>query len=156
MPVNNRIINTQAINTKESNAKLLVNALRANGLFSLLSGLLMLVLQDTLASWFGQINPLYFAGLGVGLMVFSGRLLYLAGPGKLLRLEAKVIIGSDIGWVVGSIVLLALFFASISFAGVVATLLVSVVLAGLRLHRPRGWLKQTKTVEQLNLQALSI
>ncbi len=131
-------INTQAINTKQSNAKLLVNALRANGVFSLLSGLLMLVLQGTLSSWFGQINPLYLAGLGIGLMGFSGRLFYLAGPGKLLRLEAKMIIGSDIGWVVGSLVLLALFFANISFAGVVVTLLVSSAVGGFAFAQTKG------------------
>ena len=49
------------INTESDNAKLLVNALKANGTFSQLSGLLMLSLQNRLSQWFGQIEPLIFA-----------------------------------------------------------------------------------------------
>lgn len=126
------------INTKTDNAKLLVNALKANGLFSMVSGHVLLLLQDTLALWFGQIEPVYVAGLGVGLILFSMRLFYLAGPGQLLKAEARMIIGSDIGWVIGSITLLAVFYANITQLGIVFALVVSLVVGSFAYAQAKG------------------
>lgn len=126
------------IDTQSAKATLLVKSLKANGLFSLLSGLFILLLNNRLSQWFGQIDSLILVGLGVGLILFSLRLFYLAGPGRLYRLEAKMIIGSDIAWVVGSVVLLAWFFAYISLPGILAMVLVSIVVGLFALFQSKG------------------
>lgn len=126
------------INTQSIDAQLLVKALRANGVFSMLSGIVILLIQQPLANWFGQINPLYLAGLGIGLILFALRLLYLAGPGQLFKLEAQIIIGSDIGWVAGSLVLLAAFYRQIAIPGILLMLAIALVVGGFAFMQTQG------------------
>jgi hypothetical protein len=126
------------INTQATNAKLLVRALQLNGSFSLLSGLALLAFSTQFSLWFGQIEPQYIAAIGGGLILFALRLFYLAGPGKLMALEAKLIIGSDIGWVLASMVLIPIFFAQISLTGSIIATAIGIAVALFALLQAKG------------------
>lgn len=134
------------INTEADNAKLLVRAFNANGLFSFGSGLLILFATQRLSHWFGQLEPMIFSGLGIGLILFAARLFYLAGPGKLHQLEAKIVIGSDIGWVVGSAVLASLFFSEIATVGIIIMSLISLLVGGFALFQHKGLVRYLNSI----------
>lgn len=129
------------INTQAATAKPLVNALKANGVFSLVSGAILVTFNLTFSQWFAQLNPLIIIGLGIGLMLFALRLLYLAGPSKLFLAETKLIIASDIGWVIGSLLLLTYFFNHVSSVGSVVAVMVSIVVAGFAFAQIKGLAK---------------
>lgn len=86
----------------------LSNALRANGFFSGFSGISFFLLADALSTWTGIEPQVLISAIGVGLILFSGTLFWLAAQRPINRtLVAGVVVG-DLLWVVGSGILLAM------------------------------------------------
>src|SRR5215813_9012933 len=94
-----------------ASSRLLRRALGGNGLFSLSSGLIALLLAEPLARSLGIPSVPALRVIGLVLMCYSGFLLWLtSGPmGPILvRRMAYLASALDGGWVIGSGVLLAL------------------------------------------------
>ena len=93
--------------------------LMINSLFSQLSGVLLMLLKDDVAAFFEVDAPLVFASIGMVLVVF-GVFVYLMTRSFL---DNKLIIHSisimDAGWVIASVILIAMNPWDISTKGLV-------------------------------------
>jgi len=122
----------------DTHDQFLRNALRANGVFSIISGVAFLVAGRPLASWMGLGEALILQGVGVSLLVFAGGLFFNAARSSVNRTEAWTAVALDVAWVLGSFVLIA--FQVLTTAGnwavaVVADLvLVFAILQGIGLR----------------------
>lgn len=99
---------TQATGYDQAQPTLLRSALRANGVFSGLSGITFFVLANALSSWTGITPQVLISGVGVGLILFSGCLFWLATQQPINRMLAGGVVAGDLLWVVGSGALLAM------------------------------------------------
>lgn len=104
----------------------LFSVLRANGIFSGISALLILVLAEKLGAWLGVGAPFVFYIIAVGLAAFSARLLWIARSETILKIEAWSIIAGDISWVVLSIALLW-YFPAVTGVGEILILSIAAV-----------------------------
>ena len=80
------------------------HALIANGLFSAISGIALIVFRATLVALFGVGAPVLFACIGAALLVFAIMVLFEAT--RLRRRWMWLIIAQDAVWVIASSVLL--------------------------------------------------
>jgi hypothetical protein len=108
---------------------LLRNTLLANAIFSLLCGLDALLLNRFFMNLFGINNPYVFPVLGVGLLLFCGMVFAEARRKEVKPRSIKAIIGQDVGWVVGSILIIITNVFSFSTAGLWLTAGVAGVVA---------------------------
>ena len=86
-----------------SNSNFLRNAFRANGAFSGLSGLVMLVADGMVAvvlDAYDALGAIRFVGLN--LVVFSAFLFWLASRERIATALTWAVIGADLVWVLGS------------------------------------------------------
>jgi len=81
-------------------------ALGGNALFSAFSGLLLLLLPDTLAQLLGISAPFLLPALGLGLLLFAADLLHQIHRPRLATWRALYASLSDFAWVLGSLLLL--------------------------------------------------
>ena len=89
-------------------APLLFRVLGANGLFSTVSGLIMVVGAKPVSLWMGLGSHYWLLGLGLVLVGFGGSLLFHWWRRRVSRAEALAISALDLGWVLGSALLLLL------------------------------------------------
>ncbi len=108
---------------------LLKKALRANALFSALCAADLLLFSQDAAELMGSFAPLILIVLGIGLAVFAGSLLIVSESSNINVGLAKVITVMDIGWVVGSILLVVIASSWLSTTGIAIIGLVSVVVS---------------------------
>ena len=106
------------------NAPLLRHVLWWNSGFSMLSGVLCMVLAKPLAHWiapeltlFGMAFSTLLIVLGAGLVCFAGWVYVVASREPPHRLSSWIIAVLDVDWVIGSVVLLVLGGEALSFAG---------------------------------------
>jgi len=95
--------------------QLLRRALRGNALFSILSGVGILMANRTLAEFLGLPRDADLSALGIGLLVYAGWLLWNARRETIRIVEAWIAVILDILWVVGSYALV--FAATLSTGG---------------------------------------
>lgn len=107
---------------------LLVKSLRANAIFSSVTGAALIVGLVPLSSWLG-IETWISIGLGLGLIGFAVALMVLARDPK--PALVRVVVVADVAWVIGAIIVIAAFPQAMSTAGLWALGLVSVIVAGL-------------------------
>jgi len=105
---------TQAFSQKD---KLLRNALRGNGIFSLLSGAIMVVGAGALANIMGVPSAVAFIVIGVGLLLHAVNLFYNAGKNTIKMNFGWFAIIADVAWVLGSAVILLTDAFSLSTTG---------------------------------------
>jgi hypothetical protein len=91
-----------------ANANLLRRALQANGVFSALSGITLMVASTRIAALLGLEQPLWPTGLL--LLLFAAGLFRNAGRAEINQTEAWIAVALDVAWVVGT--------AALIFAGV--------------------------------------
>lgn len=111
-------------------SSILRGALVANALFSLASGLLFVLGSGTVATWLGNVPPWMVAAVGSGLVAFAVFLIWEARQVTLRAAQALWITLADVGWVLGSIVLLLLPGVPLSVTGRWMVGLVAVVVLG--------------------------
>ena len=114
-------------NVTYQDSRLLFRTLLANGSFSLLSGFAMLAFSGPIARLIGIADSRWLLGIGIGLLGFGGSLLVHAYRKRVRRAEAIAISLMDLGWVIGSIVLVLAAPELFSSAGVVAVLAVAAI-----------------------------
>lgn len=102
-------------NTTADESNLLRTALRANGMFSLVSGGAFLIASTQIAEFLGiqdsdilgfLTGTSFMQVLGAGLLFFALSLFWMASRSTLNKMMAREIVFMDIAWVVGSAVLL--------------------------------------------------
>lgn len=119
--------------------KLLRRALQGNGLFSMISGALILAINRALLEFLGLPSNPSLTPLGIGLLGYAGWLLWNANREKITIVDAWIAVILDMLWVVGSYALL--FGVRFSSAGKWAVVLVAelvlllAVMQWLRLRR---------------------
>jgi hypothetical protein len=105
---------------------LLINALRANAVFSATTGTILVVASVPVSSWLG-IETWVSIGLGLGLIGFAALLVVLARDPQPALVRAVIV--ADAVWVVGAVTVIAVFPDLMSTAGLWALGIVSVVVA---------------------------
>jgi hypothetical protein len=80
-------------------------ALRANGIFSAVSGLLLILAAAPLAQLLGVSRPATLIGVGVSLLIYAAWLVRNARREVIDAAEASVAVVLDLVWVVGSLAL---------------------------------------------------
>lgn len=104
-----------------------------NATFSAFTGAALLVAPGAIAEMMfvdpAGWKPAILTGLGVGLLIFAADLLIMATNRWVTRDEVGIIVLADIGWIVGSIVLLALFGDLFTQDGVVLVEVVALIVA---------------------------
>ena len=105
-----------------SDSRLLFIALTANGLFSFATGLLLSMGAGRFGSIIGFQDPRPLIAIGLGLVAFGLRLLWLARKKQVRRGDAIAISAADLAWVLGSVVLLITLPGLFNQVGVVFVL----------------------------------
>lgn len=111
------------------NDRLLRTALRGNGIFSALSGGLLLVASRPLAEWLGVSSAAALLVLGIILLLYAVDLFWVTTGENLSLPFAWFAIIMDVIWVIGSIILLVIDPLGLTVAGKWAIGLVAEVVA---------------------------
>jgi hypothetical protein len=123
---------------------LLLRALRLNAIFSASSALMLLLAGPWVAAQLGltSVMPVYATAALLG--VFALQLGNIVRTRKIHNLEIASIIFADIAWVIGSVILSALFYSSLTVTGLVLVDVVAIVVLYLAIQQIRG-LKAVRT-----------
>ena len=116
----------------------LLRALRMNAVFSMASALVLLVAARWVADQLGLagVTPVYVtAGL---LAVFALQLWNIVRTRQIRTVEIAGIIAGDIAWVIGSVVLVALFYPSLTDAGLLLVDVIAIVVLYFAIQQIRG------------------
>ena len=130
------------LNLQHENARGLVKALRANAVFSALSGLVVVFLHDQVLSWLGM-SRVNIMGIGIGLVLFSAYLFRMANREELDKSMVVGVIGGDWAWVLASAVLLAFKSSWFSMPGVFLVADVALLVMVFAIWQQRGLSKLT-------------
>lgn len=125
-----------------TNTKFLKNALLGNALFSIISGLIIIITSSYLQKLFGIVFPFWL--IGAGLLPFAAWIIWQARKEQIDTKEIKIIVLADLMWVGGSIVLLCLNLG-ISSTGNWIVAAVAVVVADFALLQSIGLRKLNKS-----------
>ena len=96
---------------------LLPKVLRADGVFALLSGSLLLLAARPVAELIDLSNPMALAAVGIVLLGYAGMLLYYAAREERNRNIGWLAIILNLGWVIGSYAGLLLGIFPVNTAG---------------------------------------
>lgn len=88
---------------------LLRHSLKANGIFSGISGLAFMLGYRPLARVIGLETPIYMMFIGWGLLLFSAALFYLSSRSDIDKRMALLIVGGDLSWVIATGILLIVY-----------------------------------------------
>jgi hypothetical protein len=128
---------TSASTTHDS-AATLRTVLRLNAMNSLVSGTAIAVFAGPIDDLLDTGHPGWIRLVGLGLLPFAAFCWWLAaGDSERLVKETPLVIGGDIGWVVGSIVTVLLGWYS--GGGIVAVLAMAAVVGVFALLQFRAW-----------------
>ena len=116
----------------------LKNALLANAIFSTFSGLIFLMAASFVADLIGAGEPWLYQGLGAGLLGFAALVGWTATRPSIDTTLARMISFGDFGWVLGTIVVIAIFFTQLNGSGIVAMLVVAAIVLMFGLSQLRG------------------
>lgn len=103
-------------------------AVRANAAFCGASGLLIAVLSGRLPRLLGAGDATFYLVLGVFLVLYAAHLIFTTRRRDVRPVEGWLIVGGDVAWVAGSVVVVGL--GVLSPAGVGAVLAVAAVVGG--------------------------
>ena len=107
--------------------KRLKNTIKANAIFSSISGTLLILFPGVFADLMQVNNNLVFTIIGVGLILFVFLLIYVSTTKNINRNLVKLIIVQDWIWVLGSAILLLFNPFGISIYGNILIALIAVV-----------------------------
>ncbi|OUS28831.1 hypothetical protein A9Q99_10610 [Gammaproteobacteria bacterium 45_16_T64] len=84
----------------------LKRVLLSNSVFSIFCAIDLLLFTESVASLIGNIEPIYLQVVGIGLIVWSVDLAWVATRKHINTTLVKMIIVADLGWVLGTAALL--------------------------------------------------
>ena len=120
-----------------SNESKLRIILKANALFSLLSGMTMIFIYPQLASYMAINDAKVLQYVGIGLVLFSATVFHSAMRKDLSKQQVKSIIFQDWAWVAGSLLVIALQVWGLSSAGYWLIGIVAVIVGDFALFQMR-------------------
>ena len=112
--------------------------LKGNALFSLASGLSLLLFSKKLGAIMNVQNADVLHYIGIALLIFVALLLYNAFKSKINKTLIKSIIVQDWAWVLGSLVLLVLNPFQISTTGNILIALVALIVMSFAMLQQRS------------------
>ena len=121
-----------------SSNSLLLRALRMNAIFSGLSAATLLLAGQWVAAQLGLGNAIPVYAAAGFLALFALQLGNIVRSGEIRRWEITSIIGGDIAWVLGSAVLVALFYRSLTTTGLLLVDVVALVVLYFAVQQIRG------------------
>lgn len=130
-----------------SDNNLLLRALAMNAVFSGFSAIFMFISGIWLARQFGLDSPVPVYAVAGFLGLFSLQLANIARTRNIRAWEIKSIISGDIAWVIGSILLIALYYQSITAAGLMLLDVVAVAVLFFAILQIRGLRQYQKMTE---------
>jgi hypothetical protein len=131
-----------------SNGNVIVTSMRehplrlpllANALFSAVTGLILALVPAALGELLGPKASTLYVVLGVGLLAFSGGLVWLASRPRPAWVVAVLL--ADLGWVVGTMAVVGFTWSAWKTAGVVAVATTNAVVMLLVFAQARGILR---------------
>ena len=123
MNVTHTIQATEAIPDTE----FLRRSLRANAVFSALSGVTLAIANEAIATLLGEVHPLLVLVVGVQLLCFAGVLVWLSARSKIPASLAIGVVAADLLWVFATI--LVVYIGVLTRSGeALATVLAGIVL----------------------------
>ena len=130
------------LNLQHKSARGLKNALRANAIFSVLSGLFIVFGHDLVLQWLG-LSDINIMVIGVGLVFFAVYLIWMAVQKGIPRSMVSGVIAGDWAWVVGSVVLVVLKSGIFSTFGLFLVLDAALVVMIFAIWQQRGLVRIT-------------
>lgn len=133
---------TQIVQSTQK-SKLLRQALRGNGIFSAVSGSILVLAAKPLATFMGLAWPLALTITGLILLPYAALLIWATSQPQVDHRLAKTAVVLDAGWVIGSILLLLTDWLNLSVAGnwtvalLAEAVLTFAILQAVGLHRAR-------------------
>jgi hypothetical protein len=134
------------MNSNQSNQNFLRQTLRANALFSIFSGLLLMIAASPIASMvmaqpvkifgFDMATVLFASGLGI--FVFAVDVWLISRPQLLNLLQAKLVVAMDVLWVIASIAILTVWPEIFTTFGLFSVTVVALIVAILGLMEFMG------------------
>jgi hypothetical protein len=121
-----------------SDKNLLLRALRMNAVFSAVSAVLMLIGGRWIAAQLGLPNVMAVYVTAGLLILFALQLGNIVRTGNIQTIEIAGIVVGDIAWVVGTIVLVALFYPSLTTTGLLLVDVVALVVLYFAIQQIRG------------------
>lgn len=121
-----------------SDKQLLLRALRLNALFSGASALALFSAAGWIATQLGLDDTVLVYATAVVLVLFALKLANIVRTGVVRSWEIAGIIGADIAWVAASLVLVAIFYGSLTTVGLILVDAVAVVVLVLAIQQYRG------------------
>jgi len=122
-----------------SDNNLLLRALRMNAVFSGSSALMLVLVGPWVTAQLGlaSVIPVYVtAGL---LMVFALQLWNIVRTREIRPPEIAAIIAGDFAWVIGSVVMVALYYRSLTAAGLLLVDIVAIAVLYFAIQQIRGF-----------------
>lgn len=128
-------------------------ALSLNAAFSMITGIIMILFPQSLATLFAIEITTPFWLIGIGLVLFSTAVYVLSRQSPIHLIQVFIIILLDIGWVIGSIAVIGLGLFSISAAGQLAIAGIGVIVSGFALHQSYALMHVHSTGKTATLKA---
>ena len=124
---------------------LLRRALKANAIFTSLSGLALLLLSDPIGGLLGYSNAIFYQILGIGFIAFAGYVYYLSQREEVDVKGSYGIVLADGLWVIGSVIVLLAFPAmpvagkwAVGFIAEIVLIFAILEFIGVRRIKPRA------------------
>lgn len=124
--------------TPQERARFLRLAMLGNAAFSGLSGLVLLIGSRPLSTWLGIPWPGGLAGTGAALIGYGLMLLWVATREALSHRVARLAIVLDLGWVIGSFLLLLFGWLPLTPAGRWTVLILAEIVAAFAVLQAYG------------------
>ena len=131
---------------------LLFHTLSANGIFSLISGVVMVLGASRIAPLIGLGQPAWLLFTGVGLLGFGAWLLWLGSQSRIRRADAIAISLADLAWVVGTLALAFAIPGLFNTLGVAAIVAVGLIVLGFFELQAYALWKTRRSVRQCQLR----
>jgi len=135
------------MDTSTQYKNLIKKALQANATFSGVSGVVMIAGRHWFSQLFGPVTPTIFAAIGAGLIVYAGWLVLVARRQAIDVREVWTAVLADLGWVIGTAILLAAQPLWLSLSGTIVAALIGAVVAAFAIVQWYG-LKQLQVTKQ--------
>ena len=121
-----------------TNTHPLLRALRLNAWFSGITAILLIIAAPWIAKQLGLPGPLNVYVIGGFLVVFALQLANIVRTGAVRTWEVVGIIGGDLAWVLGSIILVAMYHPALTTAGLILVDAVAIAVLVFAIQQIRG------------------
>ncbi len=128
-----------------SNNNLLLRALTLNAIFSAFSSVFLVLAGKWLAEQFGLTSAIPVYAIAAFLAVFALQLGNIVRTKEIREWEIKSIISGDLAWVAATVAVIALYYQSITAAGLMLMDIVAVAVLFFAIMQIRGLRDYRKT-----------